>query len=247
VTDTLQKPRHETVTADPRWKDLYRVGFFVNIAFPVAMFLAVIAYFIWPFTPGTTSIANIFTDLQNDRLGGLVKLDLTTPFLIGLLVFQLIPLYAALKRVNESYTLIALVLGLVGAALWFGSRPLVEMATLSDQYAAATTEAARTHYLAAGEALNTFFNGTNWMLSQFLIGFSYLISTILMLRSRIFSKATGYVGLVLAVTGFGFIIPAIGGVVAMVGTIGGIAWFVLMARDFYRLGWKNVSSPLATA
>jgi CHASE2 domain-containing sensor protein len=116
------------------------------------------------------------------------------------------------------------------------------MAYLSDQYAAATTDSARNQYLAAGEALSALFNGTMWMLSQFLIAISSTIDALLMLRTSAFAKATAYVGLGIAVFGYGFWIPVIGPILSLLGTVLGIVWYVLMARDFYRLGWTRPES-----
>jgi hypothetical protein len=230
---------------DPRWKDLYRFGCIACAAFPAFIIAAVIAYFIWPYSPGFTSVADIFADLQNNRLGGLASLDLSVVIMMPVLILEMLALYAALKRFNESYALIALVLGLVGVILWLVSKPLVEMVYLSNQYAAATSEAERSHYLAAGEALSAISSGTAWMLSQFLISISGGISCMLMLRSHFFSRMTAYIGLAMAVLGVSFWIPGIGPILSLLATIGGVIWYALMARDFYRLGWRQ-SIPALT-
>jgi hypothetical protein len=224
---------------DSRWKELYRLGFIACAAFPVFILIAVIAYFIWPYAPGFTSVAEIFTDLQNNRFGGLVSLDLSVVVLMPVMIFEMLALYAALKGVNESYTLVALVIGLIGVVLWLVSKPLVEMVYLSEQYAAATSEVARNQYLAAGEALNAVFSGTSWMLSQFFISISGVISCLLMLRTNFFSRVTAYVGLALAIFGISFWIPVIGAILSLLGTIGGVVWYILLAKDFYRMGWQQ--------
>ncbi len=222
---------------DPHWRELYRMGAIACILLAAAIPVAIIIYFIWPYTPGFTSLENIFVILHRDKLAGLMSLDLSVLILEPIMILQVLALYAALKQVNESYSLLALILGLMGILLWLAARPLVEMVYLSDQYAAATTDLARTQFLAAGEAFHALFNGTSWMLSQFLIAISGLISDLLMLRSNFFSKWTAYTGLVLATTGFAFWIPVIGIPLALVGTLGGTVWLVLMARDFLRMGW----------
>ena len=232
-----------TVAApDPRWKDLYRLGAIACILLAAAIPLAIIAYFIWPYTPGIRSVAEIFTSLQTDRLAGLMSLDLSVLILEPLAILQTLALYAALKKVNESLTLIALVLGAMGTLLWLTARPLVEMTYLSGQYAAATTEASRAQYLAAGEALHALFNGTAWLLSQFLIAASSTISDLLMLKTQFFHKWTAYTGLALAIPGFAFWMPTIGMYLSLFGTLFGTAWFILLARDFVRMGWFRPSA-----
>ncbi len=220
-----------------RWKDLYRIGFITCIAFPILIAVFVAAYFIWPYTPGYTSVAEIFAMLQSNRMAALVSLDVVVPIMAPVLVLQMLALNVALKKVNESWALIALVLGLMGVVLWLSARPLVEMVALSSQYAHAASDSAKIQYLAAGEALTTLFNGTSWMLSQILIAFSGVIDGFLILRSKDFSKASGYVGIIINLFGFGMLVPEVGPALGIIGTLGGIAWYLLLARPFYRLGW----------
>jgi len=226
-------------SADSRWIDLYKIGAITCMIFPVTIILAVVAYFIWPYTPGVISVADIFASLQSNLLGGLVSLDLFMVLLMPVAALITLAMYVALKEVNASYALIALVLGLMGYTIIFAGRPLVEMAYLSDHYAAATSEIAQNHYLAAGEALHALFNGTAWMASMVLVGVSGVILSLLMLKSIAFTKATAYSGLVVSIGGLGFLIPVIGPLLSLVATIGGVVWYGLMARDFYRLGWEQ--------
>lgn len=215
---------------DPRWKGLYRLGAIFCILITGLVIFAIVAFFIWPFKPGFTSTENIYTALQTNRLGALMSLDL--PFLAIVLVsfLPLLALYAALKRVEESYALIALFFGLISILAFIPSRPLVELVFLSDQYAAATSEAARSQYLAAGDALTTLFNGTGWMVYTIFSAISTLITAVLMLRSRIFSKTTGYLGVACAIVGPGIFIPVAGPMISLVATLCGAIWYLLIAR-----------------
>ena len=65
----------------------------------------------------------------------------------------------------------------------------------------------------------------------------------MMLRSRAFGRATAYVGLGLSVFGYSFWIPVVGPILSLLGTVLGVVWYVLMARDFYRLGWRKADAP----
>ena len=220
---------------DPRWKDLYWLGGILNILIAVSIVFAIIAYFIWPFKPGLTSTENIFATLQANLFGGLMSLDLSL-LVIGLInILPLLALYAALKQVNESYALIALILGLVSVAALIPSRPLIELISLSDKYAAATSESERIQYLAAGESLHSLFNGTAWMVYTILGNISTLISCALILQSNIFSKFLAYIGIVSAISAMAVFAPAIGPIVSLLATFGGVIWSVMIARDLFRL------------
>jgi hypothetical protein len=221
---------------DVRWKDLYRVGGIALLLVAASITFAVLAYFIWPYTPGVDSTESILQTLHIQRLSGLIALDVLTVPIVLLNVLPLLALYAALKRVNESYALIALVFGVIAVPMLLTARPVTEMVMLSDKFATATTEALRSQYLAAGEALLEHFSGTAWMVESFCLIVSGLISALLMLRSPIFGRPTAYVGIATSLFGFGFILPVIGPLLFLVNTVLSIVFSVLMARGLFRLG-----------
>jgi hypothetical protein len=220
---------------DARWKDLYRVGGLASLLVAALIAFAVLAYLIWPYAPGAKSTENILLTLHAQRLSGLIALDALTVPIVLLNILPLLALYAALKRINESYALIALVFGLIAVPMLLAARPLTEMVMLSDKFATATTEALRSQYLAAGEALLEHFSGTAWMVESFCLIVSGLISALLMLRSSVFGKATAYVGIATSLFGFGFILPVIGPLLFLVNTVLSIVFSILVARGLFRL------------
>ncbi len=225
-----------TYSADPRWKDLYKIGGFTAVILELLIVLGGIAFVIWSYSPGSASTVEIFTTLQRDRFGGLMSLDfpLFISNFFGVLLF--LALYVSLKSVNESYALIALIAGLLAAVLIFPARPMAELITLSDGYAAATTELARSQYLAAGDALLAQFDGTAYLGNTFLGGLSLLISSLLMLRSKFFSKATAYVGIVTNLAVCLFFVPVIGTYFLFLCLPGYVIWYVQLCRSFVQLG-----------
>lgn len=94
-----------------------------------------------------------YTLLQDDRLLGLGYLDvfdLVNHVLVGVMFLAL---YVLLWRVSKSYMTIATVFTWVGITVYFVSNAAFSMWALSEQYAAATSEAERTLLLAARQAL----------------------------------------------------------------------------------------------
>ena len=225
----------ETETADLRWQDLYRIGGIVAIVMNILILVVVVAIIVWPILPGSAPTEDIFTTVEGDWLGGFMALDamLLVTNIVGVLLF--LALYAALKRVNESYALIALVIGLFAAVLVVPARPVSELLYLSEAYAMATTELARSQYLAAGEALLSYFHGTAWAVNTFLGGLSLLISSLLMLRSTFFSKSTAYVGIVTNLAVCAFFLPVIGIILLFLSVPGYFVWHILLARNFFQL------------
>jgi len=237
--------RTSATIPDPQWKDLYRIAAIASFLVGVFIIVAIVAFFIWPYKPGFTSVTGIFATIHTNQLQGILSLDffmviithLTIPFYLGL--------FAAFQRVNASYNLLAFVLGLISCVLILTVRPIAEMLSLSNQYAAATTDAARSQYVAAGEALTALFNGTAWLLYMVLQGIANLIYSMLMIRSSIFSKFTGYFGFIITIVGLGFWLPVVGIYVNLVTSLVSFIWYFLIAWTFFRLGWGKSQVPVA--
>ena len=230
--DTDFIPDRGADSPDPSYKSLYRIGGLSSILVAALLVFAIMAYFIWPFKPGIASTADILMALHTDRLGGLMSLDLTFPFLVTFSILPLLAVYAALKQVDRSFALIALVMGLAAALLLLPSRPLAELVLLSDKYAAATSGNERLQYLAAAEGFLALFNGTGWMMYTILNGISTLIFSALMLRGGIFGKLIAATGIVSAIGSQGVFVPVIGPLLLLFATFGGVLWSILIARKF---------------
>ncbi len=217
---------------DGRWRSLYRIGAVAAVISVVVIPLTIVAFFVWPLWPD-----NILAVIQQDWLAGLMGLDFG--YLLGNIfaVPFFLVLYVTLKEVDEGWALIALTLGLVGLVSLVPARPIPEMFALSDQYAAATTDAERATLLVAGESMLTHFHGMAYHAHYILGSASLLISSFLMLRSNTFSKATAYVGIVTNIVVFGFYVPEIGVWISMLSVAGYLIWYILIARKLFQLGW----------
>ena len=191
-------------TSDADWKSLYRVG---GVAALIAgvLFRRNIAAEIGLFSKQEppVSVSNWFALLQSNRILGLSYLnifDIVNYILVGLMFLAL---YVVLRRVNKSYMAIATTLGFLGITVYLASNTAFSMLALSDQYAAATTDTQRTLLLAAGEAMlsiNRFSGpgahpGTGGYVSLLLIAVAGMITSVVMLRSDVFNRATAYVGI----------------------------------------------------
>jgi hypothetical protein len=110
------------------------------------------------------------------------------------------------------------------------------MLTLSDRYTAATTDAQRATFLAAGQALITNWSGTAFVVGYLLGGIAVLITSAVMLRSGIFSKFIAYTGLVMGAL---MLIPASAGTVGLLLSLVSLAptviWLILVARRLFQL------------
>ena len=229
----------ENISVDPHWKDLYKMAGAAAIVSEVVILLGIVTYFIFPYAPGIKSTESILLLLKSNPLGGLISLDLFlfVGNLFSILLF--VALYVSLKPGNESYALVALAVGLIGVVLLIPSRPLVELAALSAQYAAAPSAAAKAQYLATGDALLAAFNGTGWFMNTLLGGISLLASSILILRGKIYSRATAIVGIITNAAVCGFFIPGLGTILLFLSLPGFMIWYFLLAKRFFQMGKRN--------
>ncbi len=193
--------------------------------------------------PEPATAQEYFDLLQNNRLVGLIRMDFASVLTVGLYTLTLFGLYAALKQGQRASMALAVALGFAGAVLWLGKHSAFSMIWLSDQYAAAGTELQRSQLLAAGQAViaSDMWHSTGGFMSGiFLQGATTLIS-FLMLRSRVFSKATAWVGILahgfdLAHVLFIVFVPLIGQWLMVIAGPLYPVWFFMVGRRLLQLG-----------
>lgn len=222
-----------------KWKDLYKAAAVAAVISELILIFSLVLYFFFPYAPGNQTTETIFLNLQSNLLGALISLDLFLLIgnLVGIVLF--LTLFVSLKPVNESMALIALAVGLVGVVLLIPARPLVELHVLSGEFAAATTDVAKSQLLAQGDVLLRLFDGTGWFLNNLLGGFSLLLSSVLMLRSELFTKATAWVGIVTNAMVTLFFIPVVGMIFLFLTIPGYMIWYFQLGRKFFALGWAE--------
>ena len=187
--------------------------------------------------------AEAFRLLQNNRIVGLLRLDLPTVVVMPLYYFLFLGLFAALRQADRANAILSTVLALLGTTLLLATPTALSMISLSQKYAAATTEAARSQLLAAGEALlaSDIWHGTGAIMGGVLVQSGAVLISVVMLRSSVFSRTIAYLGIVmhgldLAHIVFGLVFPRSGFVLmAMAGPLYPI-WFFLVGRSLIQLG-----------
>jgi hypothetical protein len=115
------------------------------------------------------------------------------------------------------------------------------MLALSDQYAAASTDAMQAKFLAAGEALLAIHNPGGIHLGLLLVALAGLIASVIMLRSCVFGKATAISGLAangLVLTYYVAlpVVPAIAFLFPAASAPFRLLWYILIARRLFQLG-----------
>jgi hypothetical protein len=181
--------------------------------------------------------------LQNHRLVGLLRLDLPTIVVMPLYYLLFMGLFAALRRTDRANATLSTALAFAGVTLFLATPTALSMIPLSDKYAAATSDAARMQWQAAGEAVMAadIWHGTGAILGGVLLQAGAVLISFAMLRGGVFSKATAYLGIVMHGLDLlhivcGLFVPVSGVVLlAIAGPLYPV-WFFMVGRRLLQLG-----------
>lgn len=230
-----------------QWKLIYKLGGMAAIG---AVLVGVLEILI-TFLPGGNTVQETVQDwfmlFQQNWFMGLRNLGLLNIFLnlFALLIF--FALYFSHKESPYQYhAAFAVLVSFLGIGVFLATNRAFPMLALSQQYTAATTDAQRAVIEAAGQSMlsvgQSHTPGT--FLGFFLTEAAGVLIAFVMLRSRVFSQATAYAGII----GFAMLLvfeilssfvaglSAVTMGLAMVGGISSMVWYVLIARRLFQLG-----------
>ena len=235
----------DTARTDSSWKRLCQLGGVSALILLVYSLATMLLMVVFGGQPKTAQEG--FAMLQNNRLVGFLRLDGLTILVMPLYFLLFFDLYTVLKESDGAFAGLASLLVFAGLTLFLATPSVFSWLALSDKFAAATNPAQKAQLLAAGEAVlaSDLWHGSGAILGGLLMQTGALLISMVMLGSQAFGKLTAWLGVVmfgldLAHLLTAFFFPA-GGVILM--TIAGtlyLAWFPLLARDFFRLA-KNKS------
>jgi len=218
---------------DPRWSWLYRIGGAAALIMALIIPLQLVVFIV---SPPPSTVLGWFALFQRSKLLGLLSFESLFIIYGALSIPMSLALYIALRRTSQSFTALYVALSLVGVVALFAARPAFDMLYLSNQYAAAATDAQRSVFLAAGEAMLAVFHGTAFQVSYVLGSLAGLIISLVMLRSHIFSRFTAYVRIISSVLDFGLFVPVVGIFISSFSAVLLLIWNILVGRRLLRLG-----------
>jgi hypothetical protein len=241
-------------TSDPavfreneNWRGVYITG---GIATMIALVGIVLDVIVGSSTGGNISALpqtaiDRFAQFQTTPLLGLYNLDLLNIVNQIFLIPAYVALYAAHRKTNQAFSLLALIIFLVGTTVFITTNTALPMLELSNKYASTTSESQQTLLAAAGEAM--LARGSHGSLGVFL-GFLLpnvggLIMSFAMLSGKVFSKVTSLMGvlgsclilLYIVLVTFAPNVKSMATAVSMPGGLLLMAWMVLFTIKFFKL------------
>ena len=233
--------------ADRSWYGIYVVGAIAALLMLAGTVTDIVLTMIpgWEASTVPPTIQAWFTQFQANPLLGLRNLDLLNITISAIGIPMYLALYGAHRRVSQAHAALALIVLLAGTVVFVTSNAALPMLELSQQYAVASTEAQRLTLEAAGAAL--LARGAHGSFGAFMGFFVSSIGTLLMglvmLVGGVFSRVTGWAGVVgiTLLIGYTFGTTFLSGaeaammVIALPGGVLMMAWNVLVARKLLQL------------
>lgn len=230
-------------------KRMYRIGGIAALLTLAVAFSEIVITFLPGGSTPAGTVFDWFTQLQDNWFMGLRNLGLLNIAMFVLGIPMYFAIYTVHRRANKPFAALAMIFSFIGVAVFFATNRAFSMLDLSGQYAQAATDAQRSTIAAAGQAMLSVgrSHSPGTFIAFFLGELAGILMSVVMLKGRIFSKATALIGMI----GFSLLmiyevcasfLPALSGVAmifAMLGGILNVAWLILLGRRLLRLARKE--------
>jgi len=192
--------------------------------------------------PPPSTIEGYYIMLNESRLNGLLRLDILTVFVMPLYYLLFHSIYLAIKRENQELDLFSLIIVYAGLTLFLSTTSIFSYLSLSDKYILAISEIEKSRVIAAGEAVlsKDMWHGTSAFIGGILLHIGAVLFSISMIRSKVFNKITGYVGVLI----FGmdlihilivFVSPKVSNIIMVTASTFYLLWFPLVGFRLFKL------------
>lgn len=227
-------------------KSLYKIG---GIS-AVLQLVAILSYsvILGVFGPKPLTATEYFSVFEVSKAEAFFRGDFLLLVLIGLYLGTFPAMYLALRRYSPVYSAMATLFTIIAVVGTFATESSFSLLHLGERYMHAASDLERGQFVAAAEAViaSDMWSGSSAYMGGILLQGSGVMISVIMLRSKDFSKVTAWSGLL--GNGFDFIqhvlhvfLPTVSGVIAMFMGVFYFVWFPMLAKDFFRLAKNNGS------
>ncbi|MBN1122856.1 MAG: DUF4386 family protein [Anaerolineae bacterium] len=239
-------------TVELHWKKFFKFGAWAAV---IGVLVGVVESGI-QFFPGAAggdavTAADWFALIQDHWFIGLRNLGLLNILFALTGIPFMIALYGAHRKSQPTFALQAMIVSMIGAGVFLATNRAFAMLSLSQQYAAATSEAQRAALVAAGQSMlvvgQSHTPGT--FLAFLMTEGAGLLMSIVMLRGGVFSKGNAIAGIVafggllLYDISYSFV-PALQDLAMIFVFLAGaasIVWQIMAALKLFQLGKADVT------
>ncbi|HVO75164.1 MAG TPA: hypothetical protein VMT35_14135 [Ignavibacteriaceae bacterium] len=192
--------------------------------------------------PPPSTIEGYYIILKQNRLNGLLRLDILTVFAMSLYYLLFYSIYLAIKKESNQFNLFSLILVYAGLTLFLSAPSVFSYLSLSDKYSLAVTEVERNRIIAAGEAVLSMdiWHGTTAFIGGILLQTGGVLFSISMIKGDVFNKITGYTGVFIFGMDLihiliGFVSPGVSNLIMVIAGTFYLLWFPLVGLRLFKL------------
>jgi hypothetical protein len=180
--------------SNSKWRNLYKTGGWVAINFLIYS-LTTMAVMLGLFAPPSNA-RDTLNILGQNMWVGLLRLDALTTVVMPFFYFLFLSLFIALRKKHPVVSIMTLLLGCACLTLFLAAPSFVSWLVFNDKFATATTEPQKTLLLAADETIlaTDLWHSSSAFVGGLLLHTSTLLISLMMLRSKNFSKLSAWTG-----------------------------------------------------
>jgi hypothetical protein len=185
--------------------------------------------------PPPSTAEGCFKMLHENRLSGLLRLDILTAFILPLYYLLFYSIFYALKKTDNSLVTISTVLIFAGLTLVLATPSVFSMLDISEKFALSPSEYQRNKFLAAGESIlaSDMWHGTGARIGGLILQSGAVLISIVMLKTSVTGIVTHGLDLLHIVAGF--FLPSVAAIMmAIAGTLY-LFWFPLVGVSLFKL------------
>jgi hypothetical protein len=247
-----QNQRSEIYGLENQWNIIYYFGAIAAIIVVMGSILDILISFTLGGDLSTlpdTAVERLI-QMHSNKFLGLYYLDMLNVVTTLIMIPTTFAICAAHRKVNGAFSILAMIISIIGTTLFVANNGALSMLALSDKYAAASTEAQKTLLSAAGEAiLASGEHGSSGAFLGFILPlFATILISFIMLKGGIFSKLVSYFGIVgnsllLIYMIFVTFIPEMKNSALMLASPGGIlsiVWLIMIALRLFQMGSQKI-------
>lgn len=188
------------------------------------------------------TVEQTFSILRENKIYGLLRLDILTVFLMPLYYLLFFSLFEALKNTDHVMSTISMIFAFAGLTLFLATPSVFSYLYLSNRFEISTSDLQKNQLLAAGESIlaSDMWHGTGARIGGLLLQTGALLISFVMLRSQVFRKSTAITGIATHGLDLGHIIvgffsPALGNIIMFIAGPLYLIWFPMVGLRLYKL------------
>lgn len=232
------------INSDVLDKAILQAGGVICLIFILYSFTTLAVVFLAGAAPET--VEECFSMLNENRIAGLLRLDILTVFIMPLYYVLFYSIYIALKKHDNHLLRLSVLFVWIGLTMFLAAPSVFSYLHLSEKFALAVTEAEKSQLLSAGAAIKAadIWHGTGPVIGGLMMQTGILVISIIMLGNNVFSRFTAITGIItlgldLLHIVISFFLPAVGNILMVTAGTLYLVWFALIGLGLFRICKKG--------